>query len=225
MTHPLHVPVGLAEIIATHEAMFGATVMLADDAGTTEGAKPAGESSGKAGDGQDADEKLGEGGIKALKAEREARQAQEAQVKALEAQVKELAPIKAQMDAIAATFGAQNGEKVPDVADQIAALQQRLAEMDAEKQRVSDVESVLSLTDKLGKYGDRLTAADVSLLKSLPSREAMEAVAKRLIEGAKPGIPKPDRSVAQGGSGTTIGGSVTAGRDLFRDRHTSKTTS
>lgn len=159
----------------------------------------------------DAD-KLGEGGLKALQAEREAR-------KALEAQVKTLEPLKAQMDAIAAAFGAKPGEKTPDVADQIADLQKRLADMDAKAQHDADVDAVLNTADKLGKYGDRLSAADVSLLRTLPSREAMEAVAKRLIEGAKPGVPKPDRSVAQSGSGSTSGGTVTAGRDLFRDRH------
>ena len=216
MTHPLHVPVGLAEIIAAHKALFGATVMVADE-GADEGAKPDADKAGEKPAEKVDDEKLGENGLKALKAEREARQA-------LEAQVKDLAPLKAQMEAVAAAFGVESGEKTPDLAEQVSALQQRLAEMDAANQRAADVDAVLNTADKAGKWGDRLSAADVSLLKSLPSREAMEAVAKRLVEGAKPGIPKPDRSVAQNGSGSTSGGSVTAGRDLFRDRHT-KTTS
>ena len=219
MTLPFCPPVGLADIIATHRALFGDAVMVA-----TEPEPPQQEDAGadkkEDADGEkraDGDEKLGEGGIKALKAEREARQA-------LEAQVRDLAPLKAQMDAIAAAFGVKGGDKAPDVAEQVASLQQRIAQMDADTQRAADVDSILNTSDKNGTWGDRLSAADVALLKSLPSREAMEAVAKRLVEGAKPGIPKPDRSVAQSGSGSSSGGSVTAGRDMFRDRH-HKTTS
>lgn len=135
------------------------------------------------------------------------------QRQALQRQVDELAPMKQQMEAIAAAFATKgDGENGTDLADKIADMQRRLDQADAEKVHATLVADVT-------KDYDSLSAADVALVAKLSEREAMEALAKRLSEGVKPGIPRPDRSVGKGGSGKAEGGSVSAGRDLYRERH------
>lgn len=132
--------------------------------------------------------------------------------KALQKQVEELGPIKAQMEQLAAVFGKPADDKV-DPMEIIAEMQRRLDEADAAAAHAALVADVT-------KNYDSLSASDVALVGQLSEREAMEALAKRLSEGVKPDIPRSDRSVGRGGSGKAEGGSVSAGRDLYRDRHT-----
>ena len=53
----------------------------------------------------------------------------------------------------------------------------------------------------------------------------LKALAARLKGVPAARGPKPDPSQGKGGSGSANGGSVTAGRDLYHERHTTKTTS
>ena len=137
MAHPLHMPIGLAEIIETHRALFGDTVMSAD-----EGEK-AGEKIPDAGEPAKNDAKaetLGEGGIKALQAERDARKALEAQVKELQGKAKDADEAKKVIDGLAALF-AKDGDKPDPTAD--------LAALVAELKRESDETKAAKVRDAL----------------------------------------------------------------------------
>ena len=133
-----------------------------------------------------ADEGEGKGSKNAVLAdlakERKARQA-------LEDQVKELAPLKEQMTALAAAFGVKPevGAKESDV---LATVQEQLAQMQREN-------AVLALANQHGITDQ----GDVDLLKSSGlSGDALSAMAARLKPAeTKPGTPKPDAS--QGGTG------------------------
>lgn len=123
------------------------------------------------------DEPLGEGGKRALEAERTAR-------KALEMQVAELAPLKEQMTALAAAFGvkANEGDKGADV---LATVQQQLAQIQRDN-------AVLALANEHG-ITDK---GDLELLKSSALEgDALAGMAARLKPAeSAPGTPKPDLS-------------------------------
>ena len=211
MPNPFNIPGAPAALIAkinARRATIPAGLMMMADG--DEAAKPEASDAGDTKPDTDPkgdDEQLGEGGKRALQAEREAR-------RSLEDQVKQLAPLKGQMEAIAAAFGVKPSPNT-DLASQVAELQQQVATMTAKRDHDSLVASVVA-------NHDSLSAADVALVAELSEREAMEKLAARLAEGAKPGIPRPDPSVGKGGESKADGGSVSAGRDLFRERHQKK---
>ena len=149
---------------------------------------------------RDADEKLGEGGIKALQAERDARAAAEARAKAAEAEAEKLRR--------ATESEAERVQRERDEAVTAAAAK------DAMISRYEAAEAAglpLSWAKRLvGSTAEELLAD-------------AKSVAADLAEKAKPGTPKPDPS--QGSGGAKAGGSVAAGRDLYADMHKKKTTS
>lgn len=183
MPHPF-MPVELADIIDTHRRLFGGMVMMADEPDDKpDEPKPA----------EDADPKpepLGEGGKKALQAERDAR-------KTLEAKVKELEGAKGVLDKLAEVF-AKDGEKPDpnaDLAAQVAELLKRDEDAKAEKARDA-------LARQVAKASEITDVDDIELLAKQPDEDAMKALAARLkgVPAAK--TPKPDPSQGRGGSKT-----------------------
>lgn len=204
MHKPLTVamPVGLADIIAAHKAIFGETVMMADDAKAEEtpkkgeGAKP-----------DKSDDQLGESGMKALHAEREAR-------KALEREVAELKEAKASWDKVSEVFG-KDGAKpdtLTDLATQVAEMKRRIEAEDERKARDALARSV-------AKASDLSDIDDIALIANQPDEAAMKVLAERLAKAKSPGTPKPDRSAGRGGGDGSKVATVQAGRDLYRDMH------
>ena len=115
MTTNSTMPAELAEIIATHKAIFGATIMLADDGGEPKGDEPKGDEP-DGDEGGDQGEKLGEAGLKALQEERDALQ-------------KALNPGK-------------EPDPTADLTEQVAALAKKLEDREAEDARDALAKSV-----------------------------------------------------------------------------------
>ena len=122
-------------------------------------------------DGRDApkDAALGDAGLKALEAEREAR-------KALE---KEVGPLRQQMDALRQAFGGDSTEGKPE--DVVASLQEQVAAMQRNV-LVSDVARRHGITDD----------EDVAILRDAKDEEHMTRLAQRLKAPAGPVTPAPD---------------------------------
>lgn len=174
--------------------MSTSTTEPAPDTTTTEpdGAKP---------------DQLGEGGIKALAAERDAR-------KALEKQLADLKTSQdAQTKALAEAFGIKTDVKSGET-DVLTTLQQQMQALQHDN-LVLRVAGESKITDP----------TDLALLGRLSSEDDMRKLAARLTPSAEPasGKPKPDRS-AGSGSGRPDKGSVQAGADMFADRKKSTTT-
>lgn len=171
------------------------------------GSEPAAASSGKHSEPKpnDAEEPLGEPGLKALRAERERREQ-------LEARVKQLEPMQEQMARLAEVFGTEKGKSSTD--DVVAGVQKELAELRHEN-TVNEIARIHKITD----------VEDLGLLRDAKDRDHMERLAKRIAAAPASGSqggsgPVPDKSVGRGGGdsrGNTT--TVSAGRDLYRDRH------
>lgn len=126
-----------------------------------------------------ADQPLGDGGKKALEAEREAR-------KELERQLSQM------RDGLAQVFG-QKPDGKASADDVLSSLSEQVAAMKHDN-AVLRVASDHGITDK----------DDIDLLRSAKDEDAMTRLATRLAakadaEGARPGTPKPD--LTQGGKG------------------------
>lgn len=200
----------LTDTFARNKTRFGGWSMKegeGDDkpADTPGGDKPKDEP--KPDDKPAEDKPLGEGGEKALKAEREARKQFEGQ----------LADLKKNL---AAAFGAQpedDGKK--DTADTLAAVQQQIADMKHEN-------NVLALANE-----HRITDKDdLALLRATKDADALTKLAARLAKPVdsdelgrgkrRPGTPRPDGSQGRGSEDAKA--SVAAGRDLFAARRGKK---
>lgn len=156
------------------------------------GGKPA-EPAAKTGEQETTpDEPLGDGGKKALQAERDARKAADQKVKDLEKQIED-----------------SNKSAEQRVVDDLKTAQAELAtaKTQALKYEVA-AEAGLDL-----KLAARLTGT---------TREELVADATALKElvGATPNTPQPDPN--QGGGSNAPAKGVNAGRDLFADQHPSK---
>ena len=195
------IPSELAEIIATHKALFGGFTMTADQAADKlDSADPKADEKAADGAKPNEDKPLGPNGEKALQQERQARQE-------LERQIRELAPLKAQMDAIAAVFGGEAKGAKPE--DAVAALANEFGTLK------SDLE-----VERLARTHGITDEKDIDLLRKT-SADARSDLAARL----KPttialGGPRPDPSIGMGGGGSKANSSsVSAGRELFTERH------
>lgn len=172
--------------------------MMADEQETPDGETP----EGKSDDFKSPESKAAV--LADLAKERDARQQ-------LQAEVNELKPLKAQMEAFAQVFAPKDAP--PDEVElTLTSIQERLDKAD----RAALVERVArqhSLTDD----------ADVAILAAIGDPSAMEAAAKRLQAAAAPAdgrrIPKPDRGLGHSGGDEKLPGSVAAGRDLYRAAH------
>ena len=201
MSHPFTmptIPADLAEIIATHRAMFGGFTMTANPLEGAEGVNPPANPPAGTPDPKP-DEPLGEPGLKALQAERDARAKAEADLATLRKQVEDA--------------GKSAEQKAADdlkAAQDVAAT----ATLTALKYEVA-ADKGIDL-----KLAARLTGATKAELEA-------DAENFKAMLGAKPtgtNSPKPDQSQGKGADGgKTVG--VSAGRDLYRDTHpSSKTT-
>lgn len=146
-------------------------------------------------DAETPDEPLGEGGLKALKAERAARADAEKQAAELAARIKE--------------FEDAQKSEAERQAERLAELEKSARENEIARVRYEvAAEAGLSLDAAKRLHGgtrEELAADAVEL--------------KRLLESAVPNVPRPDPS--QGGGDDTKPGGAQAGRDLFRERHKS----
>lgn len=176
ITLPTRDAAWLADTFAHNRARFGGFRMELDP----KGMPPADP---KVDDPDPDDGKGGKGAVLAdLAKERKARQA-------LEDQVKELAPLKDQMAAMAEAFGVKQDPKNP-AADVLATVQEQLAVMRHES-AVLRAANQHNITDE----------DDLALLESTKDPEAMGKLAVRLAaktgDDGKPPTPKPD--LTQGG--------------------------
>lgn len=180
-------PAELAEIIATHRALFGGFTMMAEEGAP---AVPAGSGQPNpvpADTAAKADEQLGDGGKKALQSERDARKSAEQQVADLRAQVEALKPLQEQMTRLSDAFGAPKGASTEDVVGQ---LQSQLAELRHD-----------NLVNAIARDHQIVDAADIELLKTATDEASMTKLATRLNpEPGKPGTPKPDLTQGTQGS-------------------------
>jgi hypothetical protein len=166
------------------------------EAGKAQGEGQAGTDGAKQDAGSEKDTPLGDGGLKALQTERDAR-------KTLEKQIQDIQQAQqSQMAALAKAFGLT--EKESKDTDIVATLQAQVAQMQ-HSAAVYRVAAENSITDK----------DDLELLKSAKDEETMVRLAARFAVSAKeegeqkPGKPKPDRSA---GSGLAVKGGGEDGR-------------
>jgi len=198
-------PASIQALISFHRKTFGGFTMTAEEDGATKDDKApdaGAESKGAESKGTE-DEPLGEGGKKALESERKARQA-------LEAQVKELTPMKDTLARLTAALGGEKKGATPE--DAIADVTARFDKLqeDLEVERLARTHGI---TDE----------KDIVLLRST-SADARSDLAARLKPSTNPPNPKPDGSAARGASGEGKATSVATGRDLYAERHGKKTT-
>lgn len=178
--------------------------MMADEGGdggddkSDEGKSDEGKS-----DAGKSDAELGEGGKKALEAEREARKAAEDQVKTL----------KGEFDGFKSALLEGLGIKSDDKDkgdDALTTVQQELA-LIRQESAVLKLANTHKITDE----------GDLKILASATDAEQMKALAERLapVEGepdTKSRRPKPDPSQGGGSGGSTDNSGVSHGRDLFK---------
>lgn len=153
-----------------------------------------------AGDPKPGDEPLGEGGKKALDAERDARKAAEGQ----------LTTLRTEFDAFktALTQAVGVDPKKGDEGDALTQVQEQLASMQREN-AVFRVAAENGITDK----------DDLDLLRSATDEQAMSKLAGRLAAKADstPGTPKPDAT--QGGTGGSVKPDVAPGVARLRQAY------
>lgn len=177
-------PADLAEIIQTHRELFGGYVMQDDGEQSEASAEPADKADEPA---DKADEPLGEKGLKALQAEREAR-------KQLEAEIAKLKGSAGVLDDLRKALTPQGAEPDPqvDLAAQVAEMRKQLdaaAAKEAHSKLAVEVATAAGVTN----------ASDVALIAAQTDKGAMEALALRL-KGAMPaGTPKADPSAGKSG--------------------------
>lgn len=177
-------PADLAEIIQTHRELFGGYVMQADGEQPEASAEPADKADEPA---DKADEPLGEKGLKALQAEREAR-------KQLEAEIAKLKGSTGVLDDLRKALTPQGAEPDPqaDLAAQVAEMRKQLdaaAAKEAHSKLAVEVATAAGVTN----------ASDVALIAAQTDKGAMEALALRLKGATPAGIPKADPSAGKSG--------------------------
>lgn len=204
-----HYPAIPSELKATidgHMRLFRGWLMKAEDTDPKDkGATP-----------EDGDENLGEGGKKALEAERAAR-------RALEKRVAELDGTKATLDALKAALGPEASKDDPEVA------------VRAVTDKVEKLERQL-LVERVAREHKITSADDIKLLGDLTSEEQVRSWAKRLAPGDSDEgddkdkgnggrrRPKADPSAGKGGEGSNSPKSIAELRAERRAAREPKTT-
>lgn len=186
----------LAETFDRNRALFGDARMMADGDGdkAAEGAASDKSTDGDKGEKPTGDEPLGEGGKKAIEAEREARKAAEDQMKALKGEFDNF------KGALTTALGIKP-EGDDKGTDALTAVQEQLAAIKHES-------AVLRLANE-HKITD---ATDLELLATAKGADSMKKLAERLApkeqdRDAKSRKPQPDRSQG-GGNGESGSKSV-----------------
>ena len=144
---------------------------------------------------------LGDAGKRALQAERDARKALEAEVSTMKQAL--------------ATLGGVDPKKT-STEDLIQAQSARIAALEHDNAAMAAVAA-----HRIAEQ------ADIDLIKSQPTVDAMSALAARLAPAGdqqpkpdQPRTPRPDPSIGRGGRGDEKAtGTVASGRDLFAERH------
>ncbi|MDN4644931.1 hypothetical protein [Arthrobacter sp. PsM3] len=192
-------PGGLTALMAFHRKTFGDAVMETDEEAA---AKAAADAEAKAASdaaaaAKAADEKLGEGGIKALQSERARAEAAEKRATAAEAK------IQAAEDAKLSDIQKAQKERDDQAAEnaKLKATNARLAAL-AEHPVPKDYQDLVTGTD------------EASYLASAKKLSELHARA----EGKAPKPDPVDRSGKRTGDNNPAGGSVAAGRDLYASR-------
>lgn len=162
---------------------------------TPEGGEPAGGGAPapKLDDAPKGDDALGAPGLKALQAEREAREAAETRARALEKQIED-----------------SKKSTEEKAADDLVAAQKAASDSAATVLKYKAAEA----TSLPLAAAERLTGTTLDELKA--DAENL----KTLLGAAKPGAPKPDHT--QGGGSSEKTSSVGAGRDLFTEKRGKK---
>ena len=188
-------PRGIKRYQGNPFAMFGPLYNAPDDTGGGGGPAPTAPKGAPPGNGGAADdkpdEKLGEGGMKALESEREKRKELEQTV----AQMKSAQ--EAQTAALAEALGVKVDKK-QDGTEVVAALQKQVEEMQRE-----------AAINRIARDNGITDAEDIALIGEARSEDAMSKVAARL-KTATTAIPKPDGS--QGPKGDEVKPDVKPGR-------------
>lgn len=177
-------PADLAEIIQTHRELFGGYVMQADGEQPEASAEPADKADEPA---DKADEPLGEKGLKALQAEREAR-------KQLEAEIAKLKGSTGVLDDLRKALTPQGAEPDPQ-----ADLAAQVAEMRKQLDAAAAKEAHSKLAVEVATAAGVANASDVALIAAQTDKGAMEALALRLKGATPAGIPKADPSAGKSG--------------------------
>lgn len=202
---PKSIPADLQKTIDEHMRLFAGFQMVAEDP-----KGPEGESGDEPEPGEEAkpDDVLGEAGKAALVNERKAR-------KLLEKQVTELAGVKEKFDAMTAAM-AGKVEGTPE--DAVKALTDKVAALEHQ-----------TLVERIARDNKITSDEDVQLLSAMRSDKEIRALAKRLASTENPEgdkgtkKPRPDPSQGHGGGDGAKQSGVSAGRDLFKESHPSKT--
>lgn len=199
-------PGGITALMAFHRKTFGDAVMETDaevaaKAAADAEAKAAADAAAAAA-AKEADEKLGEGGIKALKAERDAREA--AEKRATEAEAKIQAAEDAKLSDI------QRAQKERD--DQAA----ENATLKATNARLA----ALAEHPVPKEYQDLVTGTDEA--SYLASAKKISELYARAEGKAPKNDPVPGSGKRSGGA-NAAGGSLAAGRELYEQKHNKKT--
>lgn len=187
----------LADTFRKRHQQFAGWRMEAEPAGDL---APAADQEPSGDQAKSGDEPLGEGGKKALDAERDARKAAEGQ----------LSTLRGEFDAFKAALTEAVGVK-PEKgkeADPLAQVQQQLAQMQREN-AVFRIAAEHAISDK----------DDLDLLRSATDEQAMSKLAGRLAAkaDATPGTPKPDAT--QGGTGGSVKAEVGPGVARLRQAY------
>lgn len=194
-------PGGLEKLFAFNRALYGNAVMeITPEAAAQAAADAAAKAAAgaAAADASKADEKLGEGGLKALQAERDARAA--AEKRAADAEAK----IQAAEDAKLSDIDKAN-KKASDA-------EARATKLESDNARLA----ALAKHPVPEEYQDLVTGTDAA---------SFEASAKKLSElhaRAEGKAPKPDpvhESGNRSGDNNPTGGSLAAGRDIYASKH------
>ncbi|WP_461169274.1 hypothetical protein [Arthrobacter sp. Z1-15] len=190
-------PGGLTALMAFHRRTFGDAVMEVDEDAAVKAAADAKAASDAAEAEKAANEKLGEGGIKALKAEREAREA--AEKRAADAEAK----VQAAEDAKLSDIQRANKERDDQAAENatLKATNARLAAL-TEHPVPKDYQDLVTGTDEASYLASAKKISD-------------------LYARAEGKAPKPDPIPGSGkrsGDNNPAGGSVAAGRERYASR-------
>lgn len=159
---------------------------------------------------QTGDEKLGESGMKALKAEREARQA--ADTKAAE--------LQKQIDALtkAADDAAKANDARPELEKRLEAMQQQIDAATAAQKAAEENAAKATLAQLRAERGAEkgLPAPLTKMLRGTTAEE-IDAEIDALLPHIKTGpLPNPQQGTPSQGKG----GSITSGRDRYAAAHT-----
>ena len=190
-------PGGLTALMAFHRQTFGDAVMEADDDAAAQAAADA-QAVADTEASKGADEKLGEGGIKALQAEREARDAAEKRAAAAEAKVQ-----------------AAEDAKLSDI---------QRAQKERDEQAAENA-TLKATNARLAALAEHPVPKDLQDLVTGVDEESYRASAKKISElyARAEGRTGGSGVVHKSGTGSgesNSGGSLAAGRDLYKSKHT-----